>query len=564
MRQLASLESDSAPADRLPPGAFTVGAVLQIAGRALSQVLPADCWICGEVTDYKKDKTGHHYFKLVEGVPGGKPKALDCAIWDSTMPYVQRRLTDAGINIANGQKMLFRGQVKFYDGGGKLTFHVREVKPEYTLGDIEARRREILARLKREGLVEKNKRQILSELPLRICLLSSRNAEGRADFLEVIRKSGYAFDVQGADIPVQGATLATQLCSTLKMLAAKHSILNFDAICIVRGGGSSTDLDWWNNYEICAAIARMPLPVIIGIGHHRDRVAVDEVAYQSLGTPTAAAQFFCDKVQKQDERLRCLRSEISRLAQSAIHAEARTIAERRREIATLATAAVEQETTEATSLRNQLATLATSAIDQEKTEATSLRNQLKTLAMAGIEQEKTEASSVRKQFLAQIASLVRSEKSRFRQQRQALKNARSATLRAAGQVAQVRGLVAAEGRRLLQSQDSRLARHRGDTSQSAERLLGTEATALGLLIQTIRHEPAKQCAAEGRHVQQQVRLLTAYDPVNNLRRGYSITRDATGNVVRSVEAAAAGAEITTQLADGYVRSVVAVPAAPGE
>ena len=37
--------------------------------------------------------------------------------------------------------MLFQGTVRLYDGAGKLTFHVSDVYPEFTLGRIEAQRR---------------------------------------------------------------------------------------------------------------------------------------------------------------------------------------------------------------------------------------------------------------------------------------------------------------------------------------------------------------------------------------------------------------------------------------
>lgn len=48
--------------------------------------------------------------------------------------------------------------------------------------------------------------------------------------------------------------------------------------------------------------------------------------------------------------------------------------------------------------------------------------------------------------------------------------------------------------------------------------------------------------------------LALLDPVNLLRRGWSITRDADGNVVRSVDDVAADTTITTELADGRLTS----------
>ena len=56
--------------------------------------------------------------------------------------------------------------------------------------------------------------------------------------------------------------------------------------------------------------------------------------------------------------------------------------------------------------------------------------------------------------------------------------------------------------------------------------------------------------------------MGAYDYQRQLERGYSVTRDADGAVVRSVEAAEPGATLLTELADGRIASVVS-SAEPG-
>ena len=59
-------------------------------------------------------------------------------------------------------------------------------------------------------------------------------------------------------------------------------------------------------------------------------------------------------------------------------------------------------------------------------------------------------------------------------------------------------------------------------------------------------------------------LLAAYDPTRLLARGWSITTDATGAVVRSVAGLEAGAALATRLADGVARSTVTGVERPGE
>ena len=53
--------------------------------------------------------------------------------------------------------------------------------------------------------------------------------------------------------------------------------------------------------------------------------------------------------------------------------------------------------------------------------------------------------------------------------------------------------------------------------------------------------------------------LALLDPANLLARGWSITRTADGDVVRSVDDVTDGTIITTQVADGLLTSRIEAP-----
>jgi len=75
----------------------------------------------------------------------------------------------------------------------------------------------------------------------------------------------------------------------------------FDAIVMIRGGGSQTDLSCFDDYTIAAAIGNSPLPVLTGIGHERDESIADLVAHTRLKTPTAVATFLIDRFRSAEE-----------------------------------------------------------------------------------------------------------------------------------------------------------------------------------------------------------------------------------------------------------------------
>ena len=299
------------------PTHFSVSRVLQLVNTAVSEALPGICWVKGEVVDLSVND-GRRFFSLVEHRPGARDAVLKAVIWSDRWPPIQRRLADAGIDIDVGQEMLFGGTFKVFDDG-RLSFQIREVSAEFTLGQLEAQRRAIIARLHKEDLCTPNKRLPLSAVPLRIGLVASSNTRGIDDFLTVLKGSGYGFCVLHHNVAVQGKEMERQVCDALSLLREHAASLRLDVICLVRGGGSSTDLGWWNSYAIAATAARMPVPVLCGIGHGLDRVAVDEVVHTRLTTPTAAANHLVQQVEAAAVSLASSRQAICDTAAAVLH-----------------------------------------------------------------------------------------------------------------------------------------------------------------------------------------------------------------------------------------------------
>jgi exodeoxyribonuclease VII large subunit len=87
---------------------------------------------------------------------------------------------------------------------------------------------------------------------------------------------------------------------------------------------------------------------------------------------------------------------------------------------------------------------------------------------------------------------------------------------------------------------------------AAERALAVDHDRL------VRRAPGLLTAAD-RELDLAEARLAVLDPVTLLRRGWSITRDASGRAVRSADRSGAGELLVTQLADGTVTSRVEQP-----
>jgi exodeoxyribonuclease VII large subunit len=179
-------------------------------------------------------------------------------------------------------------------------------------------RQEIIKRLVKEGVFSMNKEIELPSVPQRIAVISSKNAAGYTDFINQLNGNsfGYVFYTSLTESPMQGSETEAGIINALDKIA--ENLSSFDIVIIIRGGGSQSDLSWFDNYNIAYHVTQFPIPVITGIGHDKDLSVTDLVANMSLKTPTAVADFIIDIVAGAENHLMEMSSEITVAARQII------------------------------------------------------------------------------------------------------------------------------------------------------------------------------------------------------------------------------------------------------
>jgi len=282
------------------------GEVRDLLGEAFAAV-----WVAGEAQRVRASARGHLYFELVEkGERDEIVGKLEAVVWKTDYQRVRKALAATGQQLAEGMQVRCRGSLDFYAPGGRVQLCVREVDPVFTLGLLELRRRETLAALTAAGLLERNRSLPLSELPLRLALITSAGSAAYHDFLSCLRESGYGFQVLFVHAAVQGREAEREVVSALAALAG----LGIDCAVLIRGGGSRTDLAAFDARAIAEAIARAPFPVLTGLGHEIDQSIADLVAHTAVKTPTKAAELLIDRVRQMDLALAEVRRALLREA----------------------------------------------------------------------------------------------------------------------------------------------------------------------------------------------------------------------------------------------------------
>jgi exodeoxyribonuclease VII large subunit len=149
----------------------------------------------------------------------------------------------------------------------------------------------VLVRLTSEGLLKRNQSLKFPELPLRIGLVAPSPSKGLADVISVMAKSKLPFQVSLWPCAFQGSDAAEAISIGIMVLGT----MQLDVVAVCRGGGAKMDLSVLDDYQVCAAIAQCPHPVITGLGHEGDESMADLVAYRSTPTPSTAAQAVIDQ-----------------------------------------------------------------------------------------------------------------------------------------------------------------------------------------------------------------------------------------------------------------------------
>ncbi|PVX49836.1 exodeoxyribonuclease VII large subunit [Balneicella halophila] len=268
--------------------------------QGIEGLFPFPVWVVAEISEL--NVRNHCYLELVERDEStdrivAKSRAM---IWSYTYnllkPYFE---TSTGYELSAGLKVMVQVEVQHSELYG-LSLSIKDIDPNYTLGDMQRRKQQIIQQLKDEGILEMNKSLEFPLVPKNIAVVSSEKAAGYQDFIEQLTSndSGFKFHIQLFPAMMQGEQARFTIMQALENIYCYEEV--FDVVVIIRGGGAVSDLSCFDDYELAAHVAQFPLPILTGIGHDKDVSIVDEVAHLALKTPTAVAAYLVNSFESRE------------------------------------------------------------------------------------------------------------------------------------------------------------------------------------------------------------------------------------------------------------------------
>ena len=297
----------------------------QLQGRistALAEALPLPVWVCAEVADMKINASGHCYLELIEKneKTGATLAQARATIWRSqVMSTIGRFEQESGQRLTKGMKILFRASVQHHAVYG-MSLQIQQIDPLHTIGDMERRKQQTIEQLQKEGVWDLNRQLPMPLVVERVAVISSATAAGNQDFMKELGRSIYRIETELFEATMQGESCDESIVAALYAIAERSE--EFDAVAIIRGGGSTSDLECYNSYHLAFAVTQFPLPVLTGIGHDKDTSVTDMVAHTPLKTPTAVAAWIDQRAAEFDGALEYCAIALRDICRQATHSAA--------------------------------------------------------------------------------------------------------------------------------------------------------------------------------------------------------------------------------------------------
>lgn len=274
----------------LEPGQTTIHSVSDLTRsiRAILEGEIGEVWVEGEISNHRRQSSGHHYFTLKDD-----RSQLSCVLFRggaSSLP--------ANVSLADGLQVQAFGELTVYEARGQYQLVVQLVQPK-GLGALQARFEALKRKLQAEGLFDQDRKKELPPFPRTVGLVTSPTGAALQDMLNILRRRAPSVRVLVHPVRVQGTGASVEVVRAIEEFnrwsnggkpTAANRARAVDLIVVARGGGSMEDL-WEFNEEIVArAIAASDLPVVSAIGHEIDFTIADFAADLRAPTPSAAAE----------------------------------------------------------------------------------------------------------------------------------------------------------------------------------------------------------------------------------------------------------------------------------
>lgn len=245
----------------------------------LLEIQIGETWVEGEVSNLKKQGSGHWYFSLKD-----EGAQIQCAMFGA-------RKRPGAEALEDGAKVRVFAEASVYESRGQLQLIVQKAE-RAGAGDLQAKFEALKRKLNAEGLFDAARKQPIPPFPRVIGIITSGTGAALQDILNVLTRRAPWVQPVLFPVRVQGRGAEMEIAQAIGKMGRPEAFgyPRCDVLIVGRGGGSIEDLWNFNEEVVARAIAACPIPIISAVGHEIDFTIADFVADLRAPTPSAAAE----------------------------------------------------------------------------------------------------------------------------------------------------------------------------------------------------------------------------------------------------------------------------------
>jgi exodeoxyribonuclease VII large subunit len=298
---------EAGDAQVVPPAEPVIYSVSSLT-RRVREVIEGDVgevWVEGEVSNLRRQASGHQYFTLKDD-----GSQLPCVLFAGAARLMRN---PSAVGLVDGAQVQAFGEMTVYEARGQYQLVVRLVQP-CGQGALRAKFEALKAKLAAEGLFDPARKRALPRFPRRIGVVTSPTGAAIRDFLKVVTRRMPGVEVIINPVRVQGRGAAGEIVAAVREFsdAPGNGLPEVDVMVLIRGGGSIEDLWEFNEEVVARALVACRIPTVCGVGHEIDFTIADFAADVRAPTPSAAAEILAPDAEELLLRLAQWRSRIGR------------------------------------------------------------------------------------------------------------------------------------------------------------------------------------------------------------------------------------------------------------
>ncbi|BBE31993.1 exodeoxyribonuclease 7 large subunit [Tepiditoga spiralis] len=258
-----------------------------------SEIYNTSVIITGDITSAKKSKNGDLYLEISQR---DKNTNYSLTVFFSKLmiPYLLKRLNLNNERELLNKKWKIEGTLQLWKYNAKFVLNGSSIIP-FGNSEIDKKKKEILLKLKKENLINKNQNSLLDLEPIKkIAIITSPTAAGYGDFKKNIQYAKNIPIIHLYSSSMQGAKTVPNILKALSKI--KKSKINYDVVVITRGGGSKSDLIYFDNFNLGKEIALFKIPILSAIGHEQDTTIPDYTSWKRYSTPTEVSRDIVNQI----------------------------------------------------------------------------------------------------------------------------------------------------------------------------------------------------------------------------------------------------------------------------